>query len=489
MTNEEINNQLYRPLKSGLQYNKFFPNSSCSNTKLATGNTKVAINEMAKWAKKYASHSELIAPELIGYSLEDTVNNIQNFLYNHIQYSIDGSDQMLKSPACAWATRHEGTDCKSYSIFASTILLNLGVKHYLRRIKQAVMSDAFTHVYVIIPIDQDKAKLNKGYYVIDGTIQYNDELPFNTKDDIYMEPALNIYGLAAPTQGLGCGANTNCGCANTLDVYGGVQPTQAMGGFLDNIFGGGWSPSCIGGTYDKNDYNKFEQLVSGAFEQLYLNFNQAVTSGNVSAIQETANIIIISSAQLSHQATRTAAKSWSSSCSKSTTKGFRDLANYFDNMSRTVFIPFLQNYFSFITQPTGVPNNTYPFAVRADGKGMKDEFITNPIQVMQIAQMQLKATTTDIPKFEFTPYLLENVGNAGFNLNNFLNSLTEVAGQFGSGSNNGNGQNNGNGNVIDFDPQTPTTKTAGGGVGMFLLVSAIAGTIIFKDKIFPKNAK
>lgn len=482
MTNEEINNQLYRPLLSGFRYDSLIPSSGCTVTRLAKGDTKVAINEMVNWAKKYVSHTQNLAPELEGNTIEETMVNIQHFLYNHIQYSIDANDQNLKSPACAWSTRQKGTDCKSYTIFGSTILLNLGIKHYLRRIKQAVMSDAFTHVYIVIPIDQKTAKLNKGYYVIDGTIPTNNELPFNVKDDIYMEPKLAINGLAAPA-GLSCGVN--CGCSQ-IDYKGG---TPAMAGFLDNIFGSsGWSPNCIGGTYDKKDYEKYEQLVSGAFEQLYLNFNQAVTSGNLVAIQEAANVIIVSSAQLSHQATRTAAKSWSSNCSKSTTKAFRDLANYFDNMSKTVFLPFLQVYFSFTTQPVGVANNAYPFAVRVDGVGMKDEFITNPIQVLKIFNLQLKPTTTEIPKFEFTPYLLENAGNAGFNLNNFLNSLTEVAGQF-TGSNNGN---NGNGNVDDGYignyNGTPTTKTAGGGVVMALLVAAVAGTYLYNKKTKKPNA-
>ena len=201
MTATEINAQLYRPLMSGYQYDRYFPNSTCSVTNLATGNTKVAINEMAKWAKKYAHHCADLAPVLASNSLENTVNNIQDFLYNHIQYSIDGENQNLKSPACAWSTRKEGTDCKSYSIFGSAILLQLGIKHYLRRIKQEAVADAYTHVYLVIPINQKTGKLNDGYYTIDGTIKYNTELPFTQKDDIYMEPRLAINGLAAA---LGC---------------------------------------------------------------------------------------------------------------------------------------------------------------------------------------------------------------------------------------------------------------------------------------------
>lgn len=212
MTAQEINEQLHRPIWSGFGYDRYFPESACKITNLATGNTAVAIKEMAKWAKKYAHHCKDIAPILYGDDLEDTVNSIQDFLYNHIQYSIDGENQNLKSPACAWATRVEGTDCKSYSIFASAILLNLDIKHYLRRIKQASVPDAYTHVYVVVPVDQKTGKLNNGYFIIDGTIQLNNELAFTAKDDIFMEPNLTINGLAGA---LGCADNANCGCNST----------------------------------------------------------------------------------------------------------------------------------------------------------------------------------------------------------------------------------------------------------------------------------
>ncbi len=238
MTSEEINTALYRPILSGDKYNGLFPSSACKTVKLAKGNTKVAITQMAKWAKKYVNHTKKIAPTFIANTLEETLNNIQWFLYWHINYKIDGTDQNLKSPACSWETRFDGTDCKSYSIFASTILLNLGINHFLRRIKQNDGSNAFTHVYVAIPINQSQktltknAKFGKDYLIIDGTIEHNIELPFRDKDDIYMETKLPIYGLAAPHRGMGC----SCGCNNYQSpdivpmVTPDVMPVVAMAG-------------------------------------------------------------------------------------------------------------------------------------------------------------------------------------------------------------------------------------------------------------------
>lgn len=226
MTQEAINESLYRPILNGSEFNSLIASSNGKVVKLATGNTKVAINEMAKWAKKYAYQTQDLAPQLSGINLQETLNIIQWFLYNHINYNIDGKNQNLKSPSNAWATRQEGTDCKSYSIFASTILLNLGINHFLRRIKQENQSDAFTHVYVVIPKNQsikklpNNAQFNIDYFIIDGTIEHNIEIPFLEKDDIYMESTLPIYGLSAPSfNALACGIDPSCGCST---------PTVAM---------------------------------------------------------------------------------------------------------------------------------------------------------------------------------------------------------------------------------------------------------------------
>ncbi|WP_275552710.1 hypothetical protein, partial [Tenacibaculum piscium] len=117
-------------------------------------------------------------------------------LFHHFQYKIDGSNQNLRSPACSWSSRQSGIDCKSYSIFASTTLLNLGINHYLRRIKQSATA-GFSHVYVIVPKNQKNPKnLKHGYFTIDGTLPTIEEPEFYEKSDIYMEAELPIYGLA-----------------------------------------------------------------------------------------------------------------------------------------------------------------------------------------------------------------------------------------------------------------------------------------------------
>ncbi len=190
LSNEQINAELHRKIKSGKQYDRYMPYSDCSSVKLAEGNTKVAIDNMVMWSNKYAQHTKNLSVLFASDNLQNTCEAIHTFLYHHFQYKIDGFKQNLRSPACSWVSRKEGIDCKSYSIFASTILTNLGVKHYFRRIKQDADS-GFTHVYVIIPKNQENpTDLLSGYFCIDGTLPFESEPLFYENDDVFVGSGL-----------------------------------------------------------------------------------------------------------------------------------------------------------------------------------------------------------------------------------------------------------------------------------------------------------
>lgn len=182
----EINQALYRPLLDGGRYGLLLPHSDCSSVFLGNGDTKFNIDNMRETAYKYQHHTEKLTPELFRTDLEAFCRQIHWFLFNHLQYKLDGEEQKLRSPACSWKSRTQGIDCKSYSIFASTILLNAGISHYMRRIKQAQAPNGFTHVYIVVPKDQKHFNLKKGYYTIDGTIRKFAELPFIEKDDLFV---------------------------------------------------------------------------------------------------------------------------------------------------------------------------------------------------------------------------------------------------------------------------------------------------------------
>lgn len=187
MSKKGINGALHRPLKDGLQFNKLFPASSCKSTFLGKGDTYKTIDLIEQSIKKYHQQTNKVAPLLKKDTLNETVKAIYNFWYSHIQYKADGADQNLKSPACLWSSKFG--DCKSFSIAAGCTLSNLGIKYYVRKIRQASIAPSqFTHVYIVVPHNQKTANLKNGYSVIDATKHTNTEASFiGEPKDLLME--------------------------------------------------------------------------------------------------------------------------------------------------------------------------------------------------------------------------------------------------------------------------------------------------------------
>lgn len=193
-----INNALHRPLTGGNSFNKYIPSSTCEKSYLGEGDTFFSMDGIKANILKNYTQTAKLAPQLQKNSLSETVTSIYDFLYNHIQYKADGADQNLRSPACSWHVRKEGIDCKSYSIFAGCLLASLGIKFYIRKIKQpGMLPSEFTHVYIIVPKDQKTGSLNSGYFVIDATKHQNTEADFIEKNDVFMGD-LKHFGLQAP---------------------------------------------------------------------------------------------------------------------------------------------------------------------------------------------------------------------------------------------------------------------------------------------------
>lgn len=192
-----ISASLTRPLQPGGKYNRLISGTNCTISPLKSGDTFTTVSHMKLWVQKHLDHTARLAPVLKGESLRKTANNIYRFLYDHIQYRADGAMQTLKSPGCTWTTRKEGADCKTFSIFASSILTNLGIQHAIRQVKQpGYYPDQFTHVYVVIPINQKIKKLNNAeVIVIDATRHENTEVIYLEKNDTLM---LQHQGLSAP---------------------------------------------------------------------------------------------------------------------------------------------------------------------------------------------------------------------------------------------------------------------------------------------------
>ena len=65
-----------------------------------------------------------------GKTDKETCQNIWNFLKKNIRYEADGEYQIVRLPSALLATRVG--DCKSYSVFTSAVLTNLGIpNHYM----------------------------------------------------------------------------------------------------------------------------------------------------------------------------------------------------------------------------------------------------------------------------------------------------------------------------------------------------------------------
>lgn len=194
----DIDNLLKRTLLGGQEYEPLFPAVSCDKTSLGNGNTFDTVRLIKQWVVKYNYQTKEVAKLLQRSSLKETCDKIYWFLYNHIQYKADGFEQNLRSPACAFKQRVEGVDCKTYSIFASCLLVNLGIRHYIRQIKQpSFKPELFSHVYVIVPLNQETGDTKDGYFIIDGTTSNNREPIYTMAHDT--EVNLPHFGLNAPS--------------------------------------------------------------------------------------------------------------------------------------------------------------------------------------------------------------------------------------------------------------------------------------------------
>ncbi|PSG90885.1 hypothetical protein [Aurantibacter aestuarii] len=244
-----------------------FGKSSNKKQSLGTGDTYFGINAIKDWI--YSNLKEVDSKKAVEFfksnSLKELVSKIHSTLYNNFTYVADGYDQDLQSPNYAFHNRHVGMDCKSFTILASTFLLVNNVKHYLRKIKQfADRPDEFSHIYIVVPTDQQTANLASGYYVLDATLSSNTEPLFIEKHDIFMKQL--------PYNGLN-GANNNAnGLNNSFDF--GEMFKDVDWGDLKSIFK---SLSCLGGS-----------AYSSARLQQDINLASAIISERIKAINESA---------------------------------------------------------------------------------------------------------------------------------------------------------------------------------------------------------
>jgi hypothetical protein len=82
-----------------------------------------------------------------GKTEAETCKKIFDYLKNQINYKADGAEQMVKLPSGLIRTRQG--DCKSYSVFTSAVLTNLGIPHKLVYASYDPNDSTPTHIYVV----------------------------------------------------------------------------------------------------------------------------------------------------------------------------------------------------------------------------------------------------------------------------------------------------------------------------------------------------
>ena len=172
----------HRNIASGEAFDAFFPRPLFLDPVIKRGAT---VNDTVRFIPKVVRetlfHTEKIAALLKGKNTYETCRNIWLFVYKHIAYKKDeeGKEQ-IRSPARTWHDRRQGVDCDCYTVFISSILSNLKIKHKLRITKYK--QDHFQHIYPIVPSAEGK------YITVDCVVdQFNYEEPYSEKQDTNMD--------------------------------------------------------------------------------------------------------------------------------------------------------------------------------------------------------------------------------------------------------------------------------------------------------------
>lgn len=435
-------NALIRPLKNGNEFNSLFPTPKEKKVRLGKGDTHTSIELIIKWALENNNEVKLVAPKLQKSSLSETCFAIHDFLFNHFQYEADGEAQLLRSPAYAWKHRYKGIDCKSYSIVASCILLQLGIKHYIRKIKQPAFNpENFTHVYVIVPVNQDSGNLKQGYYTIDGTLKTTKEPIYIDKKDFFMDK-LEHYGLKG------------------IDT---VSLSQLDFSSLSSLFNG---LDCIGGSaYDQKYLKNNITLINKIFTQYVADINNSVVNDIESLGTHVASFKGF--AKLLDAAFRKSKSEGWNSCSTANFNATLKVTEYFLTTGINSLEAWLQKYFSKSNQVSTLVFKNYKSLTTGfeDGTGFwgtsaggaETVVINEPVYNYTISSNE------DIKQFALTSYTLESHKSNTFSAETFLQGLSNVlVSVSGTTGTSGNGTSvDENGQVI-YDEQNPKTTSAGG---------------------------
>jgi transglutaminase-like putative cysteine protease len=113
------------------------------------GTTEDIVQTVLYGDKKSAWYTAKFAHTLKGRTVLLTVKNIWSFLKSEVPYVLDPSGvQYIKSPGKLLDDR--AGDCKSFSVFAGSILQNLGIPFRYRFTSYKPDDPTPTHVYIVV---------------------------------------------------------------------------------------------------------------------------------------------------------------------------------------------------------------------------------------------------------------------------------------------------------------------------------------------------
>ncbi|MCA0429084.1 MAG: hypothetical protein LCH32_01125 [Bacteroidetes bacterium] len=220
-------------IKSGAEFDHLFPKAMLMTITKKEGATVAdTIRFIPQVVRETLFHTDKIAKQLKRNTVYETCKAIWQFVYDHIAYrkDEDGKEQ-IRSPARAWHDRKYGVDCDCYTVFISSILSNLKIRHILRITKYK--EDHFQHIYPIVPLSDGS------YITIDCVVRHFDyEETYSEKKDTKMDlEYLN---------GVNDSSNKNIDAVELIGIYDdreamaelgrlfkrkGGEPKQKSGGF------------------------------------------------------------------------------------------------------------------------------------------------------------------------------------------------------------------------------------------------------------------
>lgn len=214
-------------VKSGAEFDHLFPKAMLTTITKKEGATVAdTIRFIPQVVRETRFHTEKIAKVLKRKTVYETCKAIWQFVYDHIAYKKDedGKEQ-IRSPARAWHDRGniQGVDCDCYTVFISSILSNLKIRHILRITKYK--EDHFQHIYPIVPLSDGS------YITIDCVVrQFDYEEPYSEKKDTNMDlEYLN---------GVNDSSNKNIDAVDLIGIYDDREAMAELGRLFKRKSGG-----------------------------------------------------------------------------------------------------------------------------------------------------------------------------------------------------------------------------------------------------------